>query len=240
MGRFVQLMSRDARPFQAYLAVPVGSLPAPGLIVLPEVYNLNMHIREVCDEYASQGFCVLAPDVYWRQEPGSFLHYDPEGLAKARALRGQLDTQQFSDDLEDMIQHLAGLPECTGKIGVLGYCLGGKFAYLSAARHRIQAAVSYYGVEIEKHLDEAGAVACPLLMHFAENDKSVPTDTVDLIKSRMDGLPGVEIHVYPGTQHAFNRRGYPPYHPEQARIALDRTIRHLKTHLGQGTPAVSG
>lgn len=231
MGQDIQLTARDGGTFAAYLALP-KTTPAAGIVLLPEVFNTNPHIRGVCDGYAEEGFVVLAPDVYWRQEAGCYLPYTPEGRAKAQALRADLDTDQFARDLEDTVNALRSRPECTGKVGVMGFCLGGKFAYLSAVRHRIDAAVGYYGVQIDQHLNEADTLACPLLLHFAETDPHVPQPTVDAIRARLGRRDDVAMHIYPGTEHGFNRAGYPPFHDAQAAIARARTLDHFRRHLG--------
>lgn len=231
MGHEIEVKSRDGGSFAAYLSVP-AKVPAPGIVLLPEVFNTNPHIRSVADGYAADGFVVLAPDVYWRQEPGAYMTYTDEGREKAQALRARLGTDQFAMDLEDTVVALRARADCTGKIGVMGFCLGGKFAYLSAVRHKIDAAVTYYGVQLDQHLDEAANVACPLLMHFAETDHAVPLATVELVQKALTPTGRAEIHVYPGTVHGFNRYGYPPHHEAQAAVARRRTIEHFRRHLG--------
>ena len=230
MGREIEIIAADGDAFAGYLALP-DKTPAPGLIVLPEVYNTNRHIRMVADGYAEEGFVVLAPDVYWRQEAGAYLPYSDDGRARAQALRAQLDTDQFARDLGDTVAALEEHDACTGKVGVMGFCLGGKFTYLSSVRHKIGAAVSYYGVQIDEHLDEAGNLNCPIMMHFAENDPHVPADSVSAIEARMGGWDNVDIHVYPGTEHGFNRYGYDPYHETQAAVARERTLALFRKHL---------
>ena len=230
MGEEIQINSRDGRSFAAYLARP-SKTPAPGIVLLPEVFNTNPHIRSVCDGYAEDGFTVLAPDVYWRQEAGAYLPYTDEGRAKAQSLRAQLDTDQFAMDLEDTIAALRESNDCDGKIGVMGFCLGGKFTYLSSVRHAIDAAVSYYGVQINEHLDEAPNLKCPLLMHFAETDPHVPVEAVAAIRSKLNSDDRVGIEIYAGTEHGFNRYGYPPHNEAQAAIARERTIAHFRRHL---------
>ena len=177
MGQEITLAASDGGRFAAYLALP-ARLPAPALVVLPEVFNSNPHIRSVADGYAADGFIALSPDVFWRQEAANYLPYTDEGRAKARALWARLDNDQFARDLGDMVSALRARPDCTGKVGVMGFCLGGKFAYLASTRLPIDAAVSYYGVQIDQHLDEADRRTCPLLMHFASDDPHVPAETV--------------------------------------------------------------
>ncbi|MDG2284675.1 MAG: dienelactone hydrolase family protein, partial [Alphaproteobacteria bacterium] len=152
MGTEIQITAAYGGVFAGYLALP-KTLPAPGLVVLPEVFNTNDHIRSVADGYADEGFVVIAPDVYWREEAGSYLPYTDEGRAKAQALRAAMGTDQFASDLGDVVAALKARDDCTGKVGVVGFCLGGKFTYLSSVRHSIDAAVSYYGVQIDEHLD---------------------------------------------------------------------------------------
>lgn len=231
MGQEIEISATGGGAFAAYLTLP-GNTPAPGIVLLPEVFNTNDHIRSVADGYAAEGFSVIAPDVYWRQEAGCYLPYTDEGRAKAQSLRADLDTDQFANDLADTIAVLKARAECTGKIGVMGFCLGGKFTYLSATRHRIDAAVSYYGVQIDQHLDEAENLNCPILMHFAGIDPHVPQDTVDAIRAHMGAWDNVDIHVYPGAEHGFNRHGYPSYSEAAAAPARERTLAHFRSLLG--------
>lgn len=233
MGEEIRIKAADGGTFAAHLALPART-PAPGLIVLPEIFNSNPHIRSVADGYAADGFVTLAPDVYWRQEPGSYLPYTDDGRTKARALSARLDNDQITRDLGDAIAALRARPDCTGKIGVMGFCLGGLLAYLASVRLPIDAAVSYYGVQIDPHLGEADRLGCPLLMHFAENDPHVPPQSVAAIQARLGGMSNVSIHMYPGTEHGFNRQGYPPYNEAAAALARQRTLEHFRRLLSSG------
>lgn len=226
----VTITASDGGRFDAFLGVPPQGT-GPGLLVLPEIYNSNDHIRAVAQGFAAEGFVTLAPDVFWRLEPGAYLPYTPEGQAKARALNQQLDVDALLDDLGQCLAALRARPECTGKLGATGFCLGGKLTYLCAARHAIDAAVSYYGVKIDTFLDEADAVACPIVFHFAEQDSHVPPEAVTAIRSRMGDRADVAIHIYDGAEHGFNRKGYPPYHEAAAGLAMGRTLDHFRRYL---------
>ena len=231
MGHEIELTAADGGVFAGYLAVP-ETTPAPGIVLLPEVYNTNAHIRSVADGYAEAGFVVIAPDVFWRQEPGQYLSYTDEGRDKAQSLRADLDTDQFAADLGDVVAALKDRADCTGKVGVMGFCLGGKFTYLSCTRLAIDAGVSYYGVQIDEHLDEADDLKCPILMHFASDDPHVTPETVEAIRARMGDWDIVDIHVHPGTEHGFNRHGYPCYNEAAAATARAQTLAHFRRLLG--------
>ncbi len=230
MGTEIRITAADGGDFAAYLALPAVT-PAPGIVLLPEVFNTNDHIRAVADGYAEAGYVVVAPDVYWREEAANYLPYTDEGRAKAQSLRARMDTDQYARDLGDTVEALRARDDCTGKVGVMGFCLGGKFTYLSSVRHPIDAAVGYYGVQIDEHLDEADSLKCPLLLHFAETDPHVPDATVAAIRVRMGDWDNVDIHIYPGTEHGFNRQGYEPYNEAQAAIARERTLAHFTANL---------
>ena len=154
---------------------------------------------------------------------------------KAQSLRARLDTDQFTRDLGDAIAALRARPDCTGKVGVMGFCLGGMFAYLASTRLPIDAAVSYYGVQIDQHLGEADRLKCPIL-HALRRERSARAG------ADRGGDPGapwrtgssVNIHVYPGTEHGFNRQGYPPYNEAAATQARQRTIAHFRRLLSYG------
>ena len=164
MGTEIEVTAADGQTFAAYLALP-ATLPAPGLVVLPEVFNTNDHIRAVVDGYAEDGYVVVAPDIYFREEAGCYLPYTDEGRAKAQALRAAQDTDQYASDLGDTVAALRGRDDCTGKVcdGVLAANIP-----ITSVRHPIDAAVGYYGVQIDEHLDEADGLKCPLVLHFAE------------------------------------------------------------------------
>lgn len=229
-GEELRVTAADGGAFTTYLSIPPAGRGA-GLLVLPEIYNSNDHIRAVADGFAAEGFLALAPDVFWRLAPDTYLPYTPDGQEKARALNRRLDVDALIDDLGACIAALKTRPECTGRIGATGFCLGGKLAYLCAARHDVDAAVSYYGVKIDAYLDEADKLTCPTILHFAENDSRVPPEAVAAISARFEGRANVAIHIYEGAEHGFNRKGYPPYHEAAAGLAMERTLDHFRRHL---------
>lgn len=230
MSEWIEIPTADGGTISSYLALPAQT-PAAALVLVPEVFNVNDHIRAVADSYAAEGFLVLAPDLYWRQEPETYLPYDDGGLRKARLLWAALDVEQFAIDVGDIIAALRARDDCTGKVGVLGFCIGGTVAYLASAKHSIDAAVSYYGIRIDEHLDRADHLQCPILFHFAANDAHIPLETVKPIAKRAADSPQMTVQVYEGAGHGFNRNGYSQYHETSAQLARERTLAHLRASM---------
>ena len=218
--------------FTGYLAVPeAGS--GPGLLIEQEIFGVNASLRAVADLYAEEGYVCLVPDLFWRLEPGVDLGYQGDDLARAFDLYQRFDVDQGLADIGAALDALRARPECTGRAAAMGFCLGGKLAYLTAARHAVDAAVSFYGVGIEEALDESGGIDCPLLMHFAGADSYVPEAAVDAIGAHFAGQPAVRIHIYPGVDHAFyNHARSDAYHRPSATLAHSRTIALLRRAIG--------
>jgi carboxymethylenebutenolidase len=210
----------------AYLALPPAG-QGPGLLLWQEIFGVNGHIRAVAEQYALDGFVVLAPDVFWRQEPRLDIGYTPDDIQHGRRLAGQLQPAAVRTDIEAALASLRGLPAVGGrKVGSFGYCMGGRLAYLSAAFTDIDAAVAYYGGGIQGQLDKAAAVRCPMQFHYAEHDDNIPPAAVEAVRAAMAGRPA-EVFVYPGAHHGFNCWARGAYHPASAALARGRTLAFL-------------
>jgi carboxymethylenebutenolidase len=217
--------SFDGGEFSAYLALP-SSGRGPGVVVLQEIFGVNANMRSVCDWLASRGFVAICPDLFWRIEPG--IELDETQRDRAIALLGKLDAAKAVDDAAAAVEFLRKHPACTGRVGAVGYCLGGRLAYLLAVRHKIEAAVSYYGVMIEKSLAEAKNLSCPLMLHIAGLDQY---GSLEIQKQIQAALPDQTIHIYPNSDHAFARRTGMHYDPSAAELADLRTIDFLVRHV---------
>src|SRR5258708_1988575 len=179
-------------------------------------------MREVAEYYAEEGYVVLVPDLFWRLEPG--IDIDDSQMEKAFALYQKFDVAKSVDDITASVAALKALPEMKGKVGALGFCLGGKLAYLAAAHSGVDCAVSYYGVGIEQDLALAPKIKCPLVMHFASEDKYAPPEAVEKIRAAFKGRSDVEIYIYPGVDHAFSRTGGHAFDKPAALMAHSRSI----------------
>jgi len=223
----IAVAGRDGA-FDAYIARP-RTLPAPAVIVLHEVFGVNGDIRAHCDELAEQGFLAVAPDLFWRLEPGVDLSVtSQEDWNHGIRLYQAFDRDAGVRDVADTVATVAKLPDCTGKVALLGYCLGGLITFLAAARGRVDAAVVFHGGETEKYLGEADGLTAPLLMHLAGEDEFMPKEARDAIEAALGGKPNVTIYTYPGQAHAFSRHGGAHYNAEAAALANRRTSEFLQ------------
>src|SRR5277367_6277458 len=173
MNDRITIEGRDGA-FGAYIARP-KTLPAPAVVVLQELFGVNADIRKTCDELVEQGFLAAAPDLFWRQEPGVDLSVTSEAdWQHGLRLYGAYDRDAGAKDVNDTINAVRNLPECDGKVSILGYCLGALMVFLTAVRYRgVDAAVAYHGGDTDKYLGEVGGLNAPLLMHLAEEDEFI-------------------------------------------------------------------
>lgn len=218
--------------FYGYLAKPQTDTPAPGILVIQEIFGVNEGMRKICDSLASSGYMALCPDLFWRQEPGIQLtdKTDKE-WERAFELFNGFDVDKGIEDLKASLSFLRGYEGCSGKAGSIGYCLGGKMAYLMATRSDADCNVAYYGVGLDELLDEAKNITKPLLMHIAEKDKFVPKEAREKIVSALNGNEFIDMHVYDGVDHAFARPDGQHYDENAATKANVRTADFLATHL---------
>ena len=226
----ITIAGRDGA-FGGYIARP-KTLPAPAVIVLHEVFGVNADIRKTCAELAEQGFLAVAPDLFWRQEPGVDLSVTSESdWQHGLRLYQAYDRDAGAKDVKDTANVVGKLPECTGKVAVLGYCLGGLMTFLTAARYGADAAVVYHGGDTEKYLGEIEGFDAPLLMHLAEEDEFISKPAQAQIKSALARKPKATVHSYPGQHHAFARHNGTHYNAVAAALANGRTREFLNKQL---------
>ncbi|HET9484493.1 MAG TPA: dienelactone hydrolase family protein [Xanthomonadales bacterium] len=229
--RLTRTLRVDDGAFRAYVARPDAG-DAPAVVVLHEVFGVNDGMKARCDELAADGYVAVCPDLFWRIEPGVALDdRSAAGLARAAALYDAFDLEHGVADIVATIDAIRRETLGSEGVAVLGYCLGGLLAYLVAARTRVDAAVSYYGVGIDDHLAAAEALHAPLLMHLAGEDRFVPPAAQERIVEALSRRAGVEIHRYPRREHAFARRGGAHFDADDAALADARTAAFLAAHL---------
>jgi carboxymethylenebutenolidase len=218
--------------FQCYVARPAGTAPAPVIIVIQEIFGVNAGIRSIADGYAAQGYIAVAPDLFWRAEPGLSMSEDKEGdWAKGFAIYNALDFDKSVDDVQAAVAAARTLDSANGKVGVTGYCWGGLLTFLSAARGDADAFVAYYGGGTEKYAAEGANITKPLLYHLAGADEYIGPDAQATIHAALDGKSNVEVFTYPGCNHAFARPNGNHYNDEAATLANSRTAAFFQQHL---------
>ena len=229
-SQWITLESSDGFLCPAWEAVPEGT-PRGAVVVLQEIFGVNSHIRAVAEQYALDGFVVLAPDVFWRQAPKVELGYEGDDRQRAFGLMQGYSGADALADIEAAVKALRARPETAGaKVGTFGYCMGGRLAYLAAATAGVDAAVAFYGGGIQGALDRAAAVSCPIQFHYAEHDDHIPPDAVESVRRAFAGRPA-EVHVYPGAMHGFNCWARASYHAPSAALAHGRALAFLAAAL---------
>jgi carboxymethylenebutenolidase len=222
MGERITLKAEDGHVMGAYVAKPVGD-PIGGLVIVQEIFGVNEHIRSVADGYAGDGFLAVAPALFDRIERDVELGYEGADVQKAMSFIPKLDIEKSVADLGAALGYAAS---ASGKkAGVIGYCLGGTLAWLTAARHHPQSAVGYYGGRIGNYASETPS--CPVMLHFGKKDTHIPAEEVEKVHA---AHPEVEIYWY-DAGHAFNATPRTSYNAEAARLARERSLAFLKKFL---------
>lgn len=229
MGDFVKLLTEDGVDMSAYVARPEGTAKG-AVVVVQEIFGINAHIRSIADKYAAEGYVAIAPALFDRVQPGIELDYSPEGMTKAFALYPQLDPAKSLLDIA-AAYHFAAKETPKG-IAVVGFCYGGLMSWLSATRAssvgmKLACAVGYYAGGVGRFATEQPS--CPVMLHFGTEDSHIGADQVDAVRA---AHPEVEIYMYEGTGHAFNRDPDPnAYNADAAKLAQERTFEFLRKHV---------
>lgn len=217
--------------FTAYVAAPAAG-PAPAVVVLQEIFGVNAVMRQVCDRLAAAGYLAVCPDLFWRIEPGVDITDRTQAeWDRAFALMNAFDVDQGIKDVATTIKALRADPRCTGKVGAVGYCLGGKLAFLTATRTDADASVGYYGVGLEALVGEAEKLTHPLMLHIAGEDGFSSKDAQAVVTGALKDHPQVTLHLYEGQDHAFARPGGKHYDAAAAALADGRTLAFFREHL---------
>ena len=219
MGEKIQLHAKDGHKLAAYRAKPADK-PKAGVIILQEIFGITNHIRNVTDQYAKLGYLAIAPALFDRVKPDIVLDYME--VQQGLAAMGQLELDGVMAD----VQAAADAASEAGKVAAIGYCWGGAIADLAACRAGIDAAVSYYGRRTIEWLDEKPR--CPVIYHFGRDDQSRPMEAVEKITA---ARPASIVHIYDNAGHGFNCNDRADYSPDNAVLALKRTLKFLDDHL---------
>jgi len=219
--------------FSAYCATPASG-SGPGVVVLQEIFGVNQVMRNICDSLAADGYIAVAPDLFWRIEPGVQLtDKSQEEWDRAFELMNAFlpNFEKGVGDIGATIAHVRAMNGCTGKVGAVGYCLGGSLAYATACFTDADACSGYYPVQIEDSLELSSGIKNPLILHIAELDGFCPPENQQKIKDTLGPNDHVTVHSYPGVDHAFARIGGDNYNADAAAVANGRTADLFKSAL---------
>ncbi len=217
--------------FDAYVARPAAA-QAPAIVVIQEIFGINADMRAHCDALAAKGYIAVCPDLFWRLTPGIELSdRTPEEWQQAMGLYKRFDLDQGVQDVAATLDAARTLPGASGKVGVMGFCMGGLLTYLTAMRIGADAAVAYYGGRSEQFLDEMGSLPTPLMMHLGEADEYIPEAAREAIIAAAAGVPSVQVFTYPGQNHAFARVNGGHFNADAAEKADARTTAFFEQHL---------
>jgi carboxymethylenebutenolidase len=230
-GKTISIDASGGGSFSGYLATPESGR-GPGLVVIQEIFGVNAHIRDVADHWAAEGYVALAPDMFWRVEPGVSLEYNEEGVKRGRALRQRFELEAGIRDLKSAVERLRAMPECGGKVAAAGYCFGGLLAYLAAAHAGVDAAICYYGGGIDARAAEAKSVRCPIMFHWGEKDAAIPAPAREAVRAAMAAHDDAEFYVYRDAAHGFNCDRRASFHPFASQLARSRSIGLLRRTIG--------
>ncbi len=224
----VMLSTGRGKHQTGYLARPQGDARRTCVIVLHDMFGLNEPIREIADGYARRGFVALVPNLFWRSSNPNAIPYDdaqhPAAWARLKALKLGL----AAVDIGMWVDLLRGKTYCNGKVGAVGFCGGGRLAFLAAARSGVDAAASLYGLGISEHLGELGNVKCPLQLHYGQRDQHIPKAEIDTVANGVQGHAGTEVLLYPEAGHSFANPVRPTYDPAATALAFERIDAMLK------------
>ena len=229
-GQEITLKAKDGGSFMGYLAKPASGR-GPGMVVIQEIFGVNAVMRGITDRFAEIGYLALCPDLFWRQEPRIQLTDQTDAeWARAFELFKGFNLDKGVADLDATIEALRKMPGCLSKVGTVGFCLGGRLAYLTATRTKANAAVGYYGVYLTEHLNEV--IRCPLMLHIAGADEFVPPEAQKQLHAALDRHAKATLYDYPGLGHAFAREGGKHWDASAAKTANARTLTFFNKHLG--------
>ena len=226
-SQWIDIKAADGT-YGAYLSLPPTGT-GPGILLFEEIFGVNRHIRAAADQYAMDGFVVLAPDVFWRTAPREEFGYEGADRDKAIAAMKSQDQAKIGADIKTTVAALRTRPEVKGKVGAIGYCMGGRLAYFAAASTDIDCAVSYYGGAIHDNLDRVAAIKCPMQFHYGEKDQGIPLDQVEKVKGAFKGKKA-EFFIYPAG-HGFNCWDRSSYDAPSAALAHGRSLEFLSRNL---------
>lgn len=217
--------------FDAYAWFPAGSEPAPGLVLIHEIFGVGEYIADVAHRLAVIGYAVVAPDLFWRIQSNWRADHTEEGVRDSLEVSAEFDPVTGVNDVIATAEVFRQHPRSDGSMGVIGFCLGGSITHLTAAAANPEVMVSYYGSAVPDTTDKMADIRCPGLYVFGDNDPYIPRDQVDRVARAAEEYPALTVRRYPAG-HAFDNHAAPMfYNAEAAEQSWPQTVDFLSDHL---------
>ncbi len=227
-GVTTQTLAREGgRSFDGYLTRPQTSR-GPAILVLHDMFGLNEPIRAVADHYAGLGYAALVPNLFWRSKIPDALSYDDDQHPAAWERLKSLDLDVVCADMRVAVDWLRAQPFSAGKVAAIGFCGGGRFAFLAAVRCGVDGAASLYGLGISQHVGEIGNARGPLQLHYGLQDQHIPRQEIDAVAEGVRGWPSAEVFLYPQAGHSFANPVRPTYDAAATKLATTRIEQMLE------------
>lgn len=223
-GSDTKYTTRDNQTFDGFLAMPEGNAKVPGILLITAIFGVDEEMRMLSDQWARDGFVVSTPDIFWRQTPGP-----TADMQVAFDRYERFDPDQGLRDIEDLMNNLRSHPRCNGKVAVLGFCFGGRYAHLATTRLGADAAAAFHGAGIGLHLDEVDKVKVPVSYHFGDHDPIVAMDEVSAIQQAFAGKSLAEVTVHKGATHNFSMPKKDGYNAVAARASRDAALQCFRS-----------
>jgi carboxymethylenebutenolidase len=234
--RHETISETDAGIYGATAVLPQDG--GPGIVLFQEIFGVGDFVLDRAQALAEEGYVVLCPDVFWRIEPNVSLPHDEEGIQAAFGYAqrfGELEPAVIAGDLLAAVAHLRSMPEVSGGVAVMGYCLGGSLAYEAALAGDPDCCVSYYGSTVAGRIDAAGDLSCPAIFHFGGADPFIASSDAEKVRDTLAGHDEVTVHIHDGAGHAFENSFAPQFsNPDATAVSWSQTLEFLSRHLGAG------